>query len=211
MIDKNMVGIPLQTTTNKTANNVIKTISDVETKYPTSQSEADTKTGGLALPYKVLSRDLQSEDTMHTGVEYTKYDSINGNLLEYKIKGLTPVAIIWGYNNTQPIAKIEGAKYSDISTTLIDAIVTASDTDAGAALNNDESALLAALDSFRNNSTLSGFQITTYTYDPLIGVRSITPPSGVREYYFYDNANRLEYVKDVNGNILKEFKYNYKQ
>ncbi|MDQ0477483.1 hypothetical protein [Chryseobacterium sp. MDT2-18] len=57
---------------------------------------------------------------------------------------------------------------------------------------------------------LSGFQITTYTYDPLIGVRSITPPSGLREYYFYDAANRLKEVRDSNGNVLKEYQYHYK-
>ena len=133
----------------------------------------------------------------------------NGNLQEYKIKGLTPVAIIWGYNGTQPIAKIEGATYTQVSSAAA-ASITASNTDASAAKNNDETALLNALDAFRNTAALSGFQITTYTYDPLIGVRSITPPSGIREYYYYDAANRLQSIKDANGNLLKEFDYNYK-
>ncbi|MNY54568.1 hypothetical protein D3C86_1904580 [compost metagenome] len=53
-------------------------------------------------------------------------------------------------------------------------------------------------------------QVTTYTYDPLIGVRSITPSSGIREIYKYDSANRLENIRDINGKLLKEFKYNYK-
>jgi YD repeat-containing protein len=53
--------------------------------------------------------------------------------------------------------------------------------------------------------------ISTYAYDPLIGVTSITPPSGVREIYKYDSANRLQSVVDVNGKILKEYQYNYKQ
>jgi YD repeat-containing protein len=52
--------------------------------------------------------------------------------------------------------------------------------------------------------------VTTYTYDPLIGVTSITPPSGIRESYIYDSANRLQKVIDVNGKVLKEMKYNYK-
>ncbi|REC69944.1 hypothetical protein DRF60_20945, partial [Chryseobacterium elymi] len=73
-----------------------------------------------------------------------------------------------------------------------------------------EQSLISALDLFRNNSALSTYQITTYTYDPLIGVRSITPPSGIRELYKYDTANRLEKVIDINGKVLKEYKYNYK-
>ena len=63
---------------------------------------------------------------------------------------------------------------------------------------------------FTPTAALSGFQITTYPYAPLIGVRSITPPSGIREYYYYDAANRLQSIKDANGNLLKEFDYNYK-
>ncbi|WP_374464396.1 hypothetical protein [Chryseobacterium sp.] len=60
---------------------------------------------------------------------------------------------------------------------------------------------------------MPNYQITTYTYDPLIGVRSITPPSGIREVYIYDSANRLKEIRENNqtGNLLKEFKYNYKQ
>lgn len=56
---------------------------------------------------------------------------------------------------------------------------------------------------------MSTYQVTTYTYDPLVGVRSITPPSGIRENYSYDTAHRLEAIIDVNGKILKEYKYNY--
>jgi YD repeat-containing protein len=125
---------------------------------------------------------------------------------------LQPTVIIWGYNQTQPIAKIEGAKYEDIKTVqvLLDAI-TASDTDATQDTASSEQSLLTALDSLRINSSFSNYIITTYTYDPLIGVTSITPPSGVREIYKYDSANRLQSVVDVNGKILKEYQYNYKQ
>ena len=87
-------------------------------------------------------------------------------------------------------------------------IVNASDVDAAAVPNNDELALLGALKTFRDS--YPAYQMTTYTYDPLIGVRSITPPSGIRESYKYDSAGRLEKVVDANGQVLKEMKYNYK-
>ncbi|WP_185290802.1 hypothetical protein [Chryseobacterium lactis] len=140
-------------------------------------------------------------------VVYDKYDS-KGNLLQYTTKDGISTVIIWGYNQTQPIAKIENAKLTDIQQSFIDSIINASDLDGAELPNNDETALFTAFKTFRDN--LPNYQITTYTYDPLIGVRSITPPSGVRENYIYDSAGRLEKVIDMDGKILKEMKYNYK-
>lgn len=157
-------------------------------------------------PTSINTTNIQNNTTT-LEVTFDKYDS-NGHLQQYTTKDGIPVAIIWGYNNTQPIAKIEGAKLTDISQSLIDSIVNASNTDAQASAGNDETSFLALLDSFRLN--LASYLTTTYTYDPLIGVRSITPPSGIRESYLYDSAGRLEKIVDANGKVLKEMKYNYK-
>lgn len=148
---------------------------------------------------------------MSTEATYDKYDS-NGNLQQYTSKNGIATTFIWGYNNTQPIAKIEGAKLSDISQSLIDVIVNASNNDDQLGTDASEQSLISALDLFRTHSSLSGYQITTYSYDPLIGVKSITPPSGVREVYLYDTANRLKEIREnsTTGKTLKEFKYNYK-
>lgn len=162
------------------------------------------------LPLSVKSYDISDlAGAPSTEVTYDKYDS-KGNLQQYTTKAGISVAIIWGYNQTQPIARIEGAKLSDISQTLIDSIVSASANDAQLGTDTSEQSLISALDLFRNNSALAGYQVSTYTYDPLIGVTSITPPSGIRELYKYDSANRLEKVIDINGKTLKEYKYNYK-
>ncbi|MDY0930774.1 hypothetical protein [Chryseobacterium sp. CFBP8996] len=203
MIDKNMVGIPVETEVKKGST----TLSKSEIIYPASIPT--TQTGNLILPTSVLSYSLQNPATGYTEVTYDKYDAV-GHIQQYTSKNGISTSIIWGYNNTQPIAKIEGIKLSDIDQTLITPIISAADSDAVAGINNDETSLLHALDSFRKNSSLSTYKITTYTYDPLVGVRSITPPSGIREVYLYDSANRLERIKDVTGKLLKEFKYNYK-
>ena len=215
LIGKNMVGIPLQTKMYEI--DASKPISNTETLYPTSQTQADAKTSGLALPYEVQSENLKT-NAMEKQVSYDKYD-LKGNLLQYTTKEGIPVCIVWGYHMTQPIAKIEGATYPDdtplrngiIPLNLINTIISASDEDADDAdvANPKEQLLIDALDAFR--IALPNYQITTYTYDPLIGVRSITPPSGIREIYTYDTSNRLKEVKDVNGNLLKEYQYHYKQ
>jgi hypothetical protein len=208
LIDANMVGIPLETIILKNG----KALSKTETIYPTSLPTSQT--GSLLLPLSVQSIRVNTINLISapTGevkdneVTFDKYDS-KGNILQYSVKTEVPTTIIWGYNQTQPIAKIEGATYAQVEPYIAD-IISKSNSDADYV---SEQTLITALDTFRNNSNLSGYQITTYSYDPLIGVTSITPPSGIREIYHYDSANRLDKVTDVNGNILKEYTYHYKQ
>jgi len=54
-------------------------------------------------------------------------------------------------------------------------------------------------------------QMTTYTYEPLIGVMSETDVSGKTAYYEYDNALRLKHIKDQEGKLLKTYDYHYKE
>lgn len=207
MIGRNMVGIPLETVTSQTVNGNTKTISKTETLYPLSLPT--TEAGNLILPQAEKYYDIPN-NTVNTEIKYDKYDA-NGNILQYTEKTGTPVAFIWGYGNTQPIAKVEGISYSQlVSLGLISSIVTASDNDASDP--STEAALINALDAFRMNTALKGYKITTLTYDLLKGVTSITPSSGIREVYIYDSYQRLKEIRenDISGNILKEFKYNYK-
>jgi len=53
--------------------------------------------------------------------------------------------------------------------------------------------------------------MTTYTYKPLVGVLTITDPSGRTVYYEYDDFGRLKYIKDEEGKLIKENIYNYAQ
>ncbi|MBL1220994.1 hypothetical protein JET18_09105 [Chryseobacterium sp. L7] len=207
MIGKNMVGIPLETVASQTIGSATKTISKTETVYPVSLPSAET--GNLILPQSVKLYDTPNS-TVSTEIKYDKYDT-SGNILQYTEKTGTPVAFVWGYGGTQPIAQIEGISYDQLSGLgIISSIVSASDQDAS---NPDsEPALITALDTFRNHTALKGYKVTTFTYDLLKGVTSITPPSGIREVYIYDVYGRLKEVRenDKNGNILKEFGYNFK-
>ncbi|KMQ60517.1 hypothetical protein ACM40_12115 [Chryseobacterium sp. BLS98] len=215
LIAAHMIGVPLEAKTIAKQNNsdAGKIISRSETIYPDQNNPPTSDIGNLLMPLSLISYSIQN-NTPSTEITYNWYDQ-KGNLMQYMINGL-PVTIVWGYNKTLPIAKIEGAEYRSVAelSDLLEAI-SASEKDADPALynlqpENTETQLINKLDELRTNPNLVNFKITTYTYDPLIGVRSITPPSGIREVYKYDTANRLEKIIDANGKVLKEYKYTYK-
>lgn len=185
LIQANMTEIPMVIEKKKVINNISKTISLTEIKYD----------GPTFMPTRVLTSLLDDKNKQSTEVTY-KYDLESSNVIQINKKNGLSEVILWGYNKQYPIAKIIGATYPDPT--------NPKPTDIPQSLINS-----LDIDSYRNDPSSKNFQIFSYTYKPLIGVTSITPPNGLREIYKYDSANRLQSVVDVNGKILKEFKYNY--
>lgn len=190
LISKNMIGKVLDTQTLKKG---VK-LSEQKTVYDKS-----TATGNLLLPKLIYGNkgvnaiDLNSDKK----IIYDQYDT-NGNILQYTIESGTPVAIIWGYNKSQPIAKIENATYAEVEAL----------PGFGAGFTIATSLSTAQESTLRNN--LSEAMVTTYTYTPLVGITSVTDPKGITSYYTYDTFGRLQYVKDQNLNVLQKYCYNYK-
>ncbi|WP_278352392.1 hypothetical protein [Chryseobacterium gleum] len=145
------------------------------------------------------------------------YDD-KGNLVQYRTfpdatTGGNPTTVIWGYYKTMPIAKIEGAKLSDIPAALITAIVNASNEDADAVPANEavkETALINALNTFRKDAALKNFVITVYAYDPMVGMTTTISPTGIMAKYEYDTFGRLLKVINSEGITVKEYQYNRK-
>lgn len=220
MIDANAIGILLETVTTKRRDSLDagKVISKIETVYPDQSNFPTPQAGSLLVPLKVLSHDLQNPISPSEEIYYNQYDE-KGNILSYSTKSGSYTTIIWGYNKTQPIVKVEGLFNPSVGNidSLLTSAINLSNSDAQLGTDTSEQTLIDALDLLRQeveaNPSRNNCQITTYTYDPLIGVRSITPPSGIREVYIYDTANRLKEIREQSktGRILKEFKYNYKQ
>ena len=145
----------------------------------------------------LVSKDIQTSKgtaPLEDRIIYHKYDD-KGNPVEISKKNWTHVVYIWGYNHSQPIAKIENASYFDVQNQVSN-LQTLSNNDNDRtvdtknslgniiAYNWKEGKLREALQDVR--SALPNAQVTTYTYDPLIGVTSITDPKGYTIYYEYD-------------------------
>ncbi|MCR8667518.1 hypothetical protein NO995_07490 [Aestuariibaculum sp. M13] len=143
--------------------------------------------------------------------QVSKRDS-KGNILEVVGKTGNPIVFVWGYNKEHLIARIENAtieqgKLNSINATIqtyIDDAVVASDEDNSGVAENT---LRSKLQLVRSNLPLA--MVTTYTYDPLVGVTSETDPRGNTISYVYDDFGRLEYVKDADSNILSKNEYHY--
>jgi len=181
-------------------------------------------TGNIVLPEAIQTAkgEITSTNMLENRVVYHSYDSF-GNPIEASKKDGTHIVYIWGYQQTKPIAKIENATYSEVSG-YVSNLQNLSNLDSDRTIdiiNIDDSItkvgfegnLREALNALRDpllTPNLINAQITTYTYDPLIGVTSITDPRGETIYYEYDNFNRLKQVKDAKGNILSESEYHYK-
>lgn len=133
----------------------------------------------------------------------------NGKLKEVSKADGATIVYIWGYNEQYPIAKIENASYSQISSQVSNLHSKSNaDNDRTIGGTGNEGALRTALSSLQ--TSVPDALVTTYTYDPLVGVTSITDPTGNTIYYEYDDLNRLERVLDEDGKILSKNTYNFK-
>ncbi|SNR17107.1 RHS repeat domain-containing protein [Tenacibaculum jejuense] len=204
LITENRVAEPLEVETKKVIGGTTVVLSKQKTIY-----DDDHNISGIYLPKNI--RASKGTQALEDRVVYHSYDT-KGNPTEVSKKDGTHIVYIWGYRQTQPIAKIEGVDLSALSETTMANLQDLSDSDDDRTLGyqGKEGDLREALDALRSLPELSKAQITTYTYDPLIGITSITDPRGYVMYYEYDNFNRLKLIKDASGNLIQETKYNYK-
>lgn len=121
------------------------------------------------------------------------------NLVQVKQVDGPTTAYIWGYDSRYVVAKVENTTYAEIEN------LTAFGSGSGFTITDK-------LTTTQENAlrVISNVLVTTYEYDPMVGVSRITDPTGQTVTYHYDDFNRLEYVKDKNGKILSQNQYNYK-
>ena len=130
-------------------------------------------------------------------ITYDFYDN-KGNILQYTLENSMPVTVVWDYTGQYPVAKIEGISLSEFQETSYFTSIL-------------ENGNLSEEDEKYLRDYYPNAMITTYQYKPLVGLTKIMQPNGQTEYYKYDTTNRLEEIRNDKKEVIKTFKYNYKQ
>lgn len=180
----------------------VKKISNDNEEITKTLYQVDQSTN-LVLPKATLSNTGVS-NTLEERELYNKFDK-KANVLEIQKKFGLKISYLYSYDYQHPIAEIKNADHATIEGILGSSVVS----DISSAMPTDAQ-VKYWIDILRNSSLLKDAYITSYTFNPLVGMTSMTDPKGMTTTYEYDGFGRLKWVKDQNGNILKENTYHYK-
>jgi len=149
------------------------------------------------LPSKIQTEKIVSGTSTNLKDRVIFEQFVDGNLVQVKQASGPTTAYIWGYDKRYVIAKIENTTYSAIEALSV----------FGSGFTISEGLSTAQETALRG---MTNVLVSTFTYDPVVGVTSIKDPRGNIINYEYDSFGRLELVKDHNGKILGINEYNYK-
>ncbi len=137
---------------------------------------------------------------IYVDVSYQAYDALgNPNGINYRKEGDN--TYLWSYNGEYPVAFIEGVNFNKVKEILGDSFIEQ--------LMNKSMPTENDIQSIRTRLAVTKAPITTYTYQPLIGVTSVTQPNGMKLTYSYDAFGHLLTVKDGDGKLMEEYDYHY--
>jgi len=165
-------------------------------KYIVRVGQTDKLIGGRK---KLYEKDVYNHIVHTKESEYLPSGALN-DLFTYKFNQKTrlieitgkdniPISIYWDMVNRYPIVMAKNMSYD--------------------VLSNAMSANFSPL-TFPTSAVCLNAQVTTYTYQPFVGMASETDSHGVTIYYEYDSFGRLQHVKDSHGKMIKQYEYHYK-
>lgn len=135
-------------------------------------------------------------NALETRAKYS-YDK-KGNVCSIEVDGIETV-YIWSYNGHYPVAQIEGLTLAKVKTAIGESTINS--------LLSKEEPSASDISTMRTKINAAGGHITTYTYNPLVGMTSQTLPNGHKTTYDYKNG-RLEKVSDSQG-VIQKYQYNF--
>lgn len=138
-------------------------------------------------------------------VEYSRYNKA-GKPVEVRMDDQS-IVYLWGYHSQYPIAKIENCTYNEVL-----AIIDQNSLEEIAAAIAPDDGQWEKVNFLRKQ--LPDAIVSTFTYQPLVGMLSETAPSGITTYYKYDKAGRLteKYRIDKQSGdkeYLENYEYKY--
>lgn len=195
LTEANRVGMPIiSETLQKNSSGIEKQIAYTKTTF--AQFSVLNSKG--VVEQLILPEFVYSPTADDKRITYKKYDEY-GNIIHYALNDASNVSYLWGYNGQYPIAEIKNATYDQVSA----ALGVSSESLSSASEPN-----FSRLAAMRNSSHLSSALITTYKYEPLVGMTEATDPRGVTTYYSYDNFGRLKETYIIENNVKKVIQAN---
>lgn len=192
------------------ANNIIspivEQIDQVDNKQ-TSLIKTDYKefnlnnSTSLVLPSNIQ---IQNENSpSEVSLVFNHYDT-NGNPSEVTKFNEKPSLSLWGYGGHFPVIEILNATYNQVKDVLGESVIVS--------LNS----ITVSDDIIKNadlklRQSLPNALISSYTYDPLIGITSKRDVRGMKESYKYDDFGRLSSKLDDSDDLVETYTYNVPQ
>lgn len=167
----------------------------------------------------LLSKIYTAKMNLENSADYTSIESIPqkyqleienlyttaGKQLLQKDHISNPTSVyLWSYSNRNIIAEIINSDWETVS-----AVLGSANIENIASTEPSEIELNAFLAPLRSDLRMSGARVTTYFYEPIIGLKSIINWNGQSTQFKYDYLGRLSHIIDDNGNIIKKYCYNY--
>lgn len=109
-------------------------------------------------------------------------------------------ALLWGYNYTQPVLKVEGLNYTEMANYVGSTYI--------ANVNGTTASSISTAITNAKNAVNSYGLATAYTHQPLIGCLTETEANANKTSFAYDTAGRLTSVKDNSAYTTKSYEYN---
>lgn len=156
---------------------------------------------GLPLPASVTTN-TGLGNAEEERVKILKYD-VYGNPVHIQKDGNNAV-YLWSYGGQHLVAEIVGTTYEEVVQGLSAVGISSIQS-----LSESRMADKSKLDKLRDSAYLGKAAITTYEYEPMVGMTCMTNPQGVTVYYEYDSFGRLNVVRDHDKNKVNSYHYNY--
>ena len=151
--------------------------------------------------YPQYRRESMQGQPLHERIHFKEYDT-NGNLLTVVENTTDTTAVIWGYKNNYPVAKVKGCSHAALKGI--------------SGVNELLEELAVCTDSARMRTLLAELRtkigdkvsVTTCLYRLLFGLSAITDEYGYTLYYDYYGNGRLSNIRDNDG-VLQNYEYKY--
>ena len=186
-------------------NNILSRVVE-QSEYKNNQFLTKTNTeyknwGNNLIEPEIIKLQSTQGGQLENRITYHNRDS-RGNPLYIVKDTADPVVYLWGYNYQYPVAEIKGATFSEVTI-----YISSSTLNTIAAKNEPSSTDWDLINGLR--SSLPKALVTTFTYQPLVGMRTMTDPRNVVTQYDYDPFGRLKKVTRA-GRVVDEYTYNYR-